>query len=131
MIYDISEYATSNHSLFTKQISDFPVKKLRYVDNKNPNLLVSCGKSNICFWQVKNKFLTIQPVNLNEHAANNQFNQVDVLRPPSVAKGGQPASDKSPKNNYYVYVGSSRGMLYLIDYSRGEMKSVLRLHTVA
>ena len=50
MIYDISEFATMTAKLFTKQISDFHIGKMRYVDNKNPNLLVSCGKGNICFW---------------------------------------------------------------------------------
>lgn len=128
MVYDISEYSGGQHSLFTKQISDFPVRRIRYLDDKNPNLLVSCGRSNICFWQMKNKFLTMQAINLNEHAADNIFIQIDVLR----QKTGKPSIETGDKGkqNYFVYVGSSKGFLYLIDYSQGEMKSVLRLHNV-
>jgi hypothetical protein len=129
-IYDMTDYSNSNCTLFTKQISDFPIRQLRYVDHTNPNMLVSCGKGNICFWQVKNKFLTIQPVNLNDHAHGNIFNQVDVLKQKTAAKQAAEGQPKTAKHAYFVYVASSQGFMYLIDYSQGEMKSVLKLHNV-
>lgn len=79
MIYDISNYTAGDCRLFSKQISDFQITRLRYVDSRQPNLLVSCGRENICFWHLKNKFLTLVPLELNEHAQNNCFNDVDVL----------------------------------------------------
>jgi hypothetical protein len=79
MVYDVSNYIANDCKLFSKQISDFQITRLKYVDSKNPNLLVSCGRENICFWNMKNKFLTIVPLELNEHAQNNIFTDVDVL----------------------------------------------------
>jgi hypothetical protein len=129
-VYDITDYLTANCSLFTKQISDFPIKHLRYLDNKNPNVLVSSGKGNICFWHMKNKFLTIQPINLNEHSFGNIFTCIDVLRQKSATKTPTDPVNKASKYCYFVYVASSLGFLYLIDYSRGEMKTVMKLHNV-
>ena len=132
MVYDVSDYQNNNTALFTKQISDFPIKRLRFVDRSNPGLLVSCGKSNICFWQVKNKFLLIQPVNLNEHSHNNMFNQIEVLKQKMVVKKEKEKEDQSKNSRlcYFVHVVSSQGCLYVIDHSKAEMKSVLRLHAV-
>lgn len=145
MVYDVTEYSMNNCKLFTKQISDFHIKRLRYLDHSNPNILVSCGKDNICFWQVKNKFLTIQPVNLNEHSYNNFFHAIDVLKQKMIVEkkpsgahgekafnsGDQVADAKGSRNCYFVYVVSSLGFMYLIDYNLGEMKTVLRLHSAA
>lgn len=127
MVYDISGYQNGVSALFTKQISDFPITKLRYLDQANPNTLVSCGKENICFWQLKNKFLTIQPINLNEHAKN-LFNWIDVLKQKMVTKKDE---QKVSKTCYFVYVVSNLGFLFLIDYNKAEMKTVLKLHTVS
>lgn len=127
-IYDITRYLNKEIILFTKQISDFSIKKLKYLDRTNPQVLVSCGKENICFWRMKNKFLTLHPVNLNSHAKNVIFEDFDIFKREITKKRKKKSKTGSENAHYLIYFVSSVGYLYIIDYNLSEMKMVYRIH---
>lgn len=79
-LFNITDYQNNEIEIFTKQIADFPITKLRYIDRTRYTALASCGRENICLWEVKNKFITLTPVNLNEHAQGTYFTDFSVIR---------------------------------------------------
>lgn len=95
--------------LVAKQTSDFHIEKLQFASEKS---VVTCGRENIRFWRVKVEHLVGSAVVLNNHARNNHFLCESV------------AGDK-------VYVGSSQGMLYIVDISTKQLENVFKLHDQA
>lgn len=98
-IYNITGYQENEFTIFTKQISDFNIKKLYWLDKRDNTTLISCGFENIVIWKIKNKFISNTPLKLNEHAKGTTFHDFDVLKKKINKKETQ----------YYIYFVSSRG----------------------
>jgi WD40 repeat protein len=58
---------TKTAALVAKQISEFPIQKMRFSPFEEFGL-VSCGRENIRFWRIRKGHLPGRPVLLNEYA---------------------------------------------------------------
>jgi WD repeat-containing protein 90 len=65
----------SSTAMVAKQISEFPVHKIRFSPFEEFSL-VSCGRENIRFWRIRKGHLPGRPVLLNEYSRG--FTFVDV-----------------------------------------------------
>lgn len=62
---------TKTAALVAKQISEFPIQKIRFSPFEEFSL-VSCGRENIRFWRIRKGHLPGRPVLLNEYARYKQ-----------------------------------------------------------
>ena len=68
-MWDIEGIYTENRppTILAKQVSDFNILTLKFSPFDNLKM-ASCGKENIRFWRIKNKFIQGSAVVLNQHA---------------------------------------------------------------
>ncbi|OQR87720.1 WD repeat-containing protein 90 [Achlya hypogyna] len=112
LVYDVSSRAPS-FPVVAKQTSDFAISRI-YFSTYEPERLVSCGRENIRFWRLKGGHLPGCPVVLHEYARDNTFTAV-AFDP--VAAHGRP-----------LYVASTQGTLFVLDYDSMVLTCVYKLH---
>lgn len=78
VVWDIEGVYTENKppNILAKQVSDFNILTLKFSPFDNLKM-ASCGKENIRFWRIKNKFIQGSAVVLNQHAWNTIFTDLD------------------------------------------------------
>jgi WD repeat-containing protein 90 len=119
-IWDVSRIREGRHSIVARQVSDFPITKLRFSPYEDLKL-VSCGRENIRFWRVKSAHLPGCPIVLNQYARGCDFTDIGF----ESAYG--PASTDI-RTQRRVYVSSSSGKLLQVNYSTRELECVFQLH---
>lgn len=65
LVWDVSKVEEGCHMVVARQVSDFPVSRIRF-SPYDVGRLVSCGRENIRFWRVTKGHLRGSPVVLNQ-----------------------------------------------------------------
>ena len=92
--------------IYARQLCDFDLVNIRFNDAVN-TALVACGRENIRFFKIKNGHLPGQSVTLNNTGRGKLFTRslVDFSN-----------SDKGAKKPTLVYVTTTCGLLYIVNY---------------
>ncbi|CAG9336068.1 unnamed protein product [Blepharisma stoltei] len=125
-VYDISNI---NQEIKGKQAINQEVKmKAKHVSNFHINtikfspidstLLMSCGKENIRQWKINKDHLTGTIVVLKQHARGAEFLDLSF----------EIFSPADAEHSKRVFVGSSQGLLFQVNYFTLELEGILQLH---
>lgn len=120
-VYDITDFSYKEPYLFCKQISDFDIRCLKFINNRDASFFVTCGKENIRFWKLKHKIITGSSLILGEHARNTLFNDFVVFN-------YNEANTTEELNAYKLIFCSDQGNVYLVDYKEQELVGIFKLH---
>lgn len=121
-VWDVQILATQGAplSLVARQISEFPISKIRFSPFEDASL-VSCGRENIRFFRIRKKHLPACPVQLNEFSRGFIFTDfVYNLEP-----GKQPLDARKP----CAFFSSNRGILLKIDCMKKQIICGFQLHS--
>ena len=121
-VWDVQTLATQGAplSLVARQISEFPISKIRFSPFEDASL-VSCGRENIRFFRIRKKHLPACPVQLNEFSRGFTFTDfVYNLEP-----GKQPLDARKP----CAFFSSNRGILLKIDCMKKQIICGFQLHS--
>ena len=72
-IYDLTDFSYKQPYLFAKQISDWDIQKIRFLQKRDNTHIIACGKESIRFWRLKHKILVGNSLVLNEHGRGTVF----------------------------------------------------------
>lgn len=132
-------------AIVAKQISDFHIVKLKFLpfdetllQNNAPIIpattaptipsaasasepgLVSCGRENIRFWRIRKGHLPGRPVMLNEFSRGYSFTDI--------AFHAEPSENLHVPMSPFVFVSSSRGVLFKVDPITEKIVCSFQLH---
>ena len=111
-------------SILAKQISEFPILKIRFSPYEEGSL-VSCGRENIRFFRVRNGHLPACPVILNEFARGFIYTDY-VFSCDSLSN--IPGKPYSMPGKPYAFFASNRGILLKVDCQKKSVMCAFQLH---
>ena len=115
-------------SVVAKQISEFPISKIRFSPHPDPTpSLVSCGRENIRFFRVRKGHLPASPVILNEFARGFIYSDFAFLEDPLCAT----TSPSLEGTRRCALFASNRGILLKVDCIKKSVLCAYQLHTGA
>ena len=122
VVWDISQVCEGFHpTIVARQISDYNILNLKFSPFE-PLKMISCGKENIRFWRIKNKFIQGSAVVLNQHARNTIFTDLSF---DCNFKSSDPDENLALKR---VHVGSKHGCVFQINYQKQKLEKTFQLH---
>lgn len=119
-MFDITDFQYKEPFLFCKQISDFDVRSIKFLNPRDASNFVSCGKENVRFWRLKHKVITGQSLMLGEHARGTTFTDFALFNYQNFG-----ATEEA---NYKIIFCSDQGNVYLVDHKEQEMFAIFKLH---
>ena len=123
IVWDVSCINQSQKpQILAKQISHFHINTIKFspIDNQR---LVSCGKENIRFWRINKDHLSGAAVVLNHHARSSEF--LDLCFEVFISTAKSKVANENLKR---VFVGSSQGMVFQVNYHSMDLEGVFQLH---
>jgi WD repeat-containing protein 90 len=108
LIYSFTEMLKQKRvEIYARQLCDFDMSHIRFNDAL-PTSLVACGRESIRFFKIKNGHLPGQSVTLNNTGRGKLFTRsiVDYTE-----------SDKGQRKPQFVFVTTSCGLLYFVNYA--------------
>lgn len=118
--------------LVTRQLSDFTIHTVRS-NPINDTMFITGGKESIRFWKIK-EAITGANVTMNKIGRGKDFTQILFdceYYPQDDDEFHQPTKGKNPKSIgkiHWVYVGTSCGHLFQINYNSREIEQVIKIH---
>lgn len=120
IVWNIARVATGHHPVVARQVSDFPISRIRF-SPYDLTRLVSCGRENIRFWRVKRRCLPGCPVILNQYARNCSFTDLAF-------ESGYGARAIENEAQRRVFVAADNGTVLQVNYETRVLECVFRLH---
>lgn len=119
MIYNFHEMITNRKvEIYARQLCDFDLVNMRFNDAL-PTGLVACGRESIRLLKIKNGHLPGQQVTLNQTGRGKVFTRslVDYT-----------VNDKGQKKPVTVFVTTTCGLLYLVNYTSRQVDKIIQIH---
>ena len=123
VVWDVSAVAQGRHAVVARQVSDFPITRIRF-SPYDLTRLVSCGRENVRFWRVTKAHLRGCPVILNQFARASTYTDLAF-------ESGYGARAIEQEAQRRVFVASDAGTVLQVNYETRELECVFRLHDAA
>eukprot|EP01017_Pseudomicrothorax_dubius_P050933 TRINITY_DN9718_c0_g1_i3.p1 TRINITY_DN9718_c0_g1~~TRINITY_DN9718_c0_g1_i3.p1 ORF type:complete len:506 (-),score=99.80 TRINITY_DN9718_c0_g1_i3:60-1577(-) len=129
---DVTSHKTTVPRIVARQISDFDIVKVAFLERTSNKSFISCGRENIRLWilrsaQTGEVVLRGKSIALNEHAKGATFTDFSIMehREPDFSHPDREIVE------FKVIVVSNKGNVYVVDFGREELLAVYKLHDAA